>query len=104
MNVCARCLGGYIGIAIGAIAAFFLGVIPLPFYFLLPVPAFIDWGGRMLGFFESGKMNALASGIALGLAIPSFFHQALSWQQAAFLSGAIYLVIFIAIWAESKEI
>ena len=71
-----------------------LGVNTPGYFYLLPVPAFIDWGGRRLGFFESGKAMAFFTGVLMGLAIPGFVMGVLNLDLLAIAGLFAYLALF----------
>ncbi len=69
----------------------------LPFFYLLPLPAFIDWGTRKLNFFESGKTVGFITGIPLGLSYPSYFFELLNFDSYALISALFYIAVFAGI-------
>jgi uncharacterized membrane protein len=96
-HFCARCSGACLG-ALAYGAPLILGGGSAAWFFpLLPAPAFIDWSGRKLGFFKSGRPAAFATGALLGagwvgyaMAIPRF-------DLAAIASAPIYAIVFVAV-------
>lgn len=97
-HICARCLG-----ICGGLTAFLLlqlGGFPhitADVYFLLPVPAFIDWGGRLLGFFEGSKAVSAMTGILMGLSLPHYLYGILGMEQMAIASAMVYVGVYIAV-------
>lgn len=96
--ICARCSGWVIG-ALISMTAILGGATAFPgdLFFLFPIPAFIDWGGRKLRFFQSDKKAGFITGMIMGLAVPGFVFGAIRSEQYALAGFAIYLVAFTAI-------
>lgn len=100
-HFCARCTGWVFGafLSLAVILAFSIGA-NFAFY-LLPIPAFIDWGGRRLGFFRSGKRAAVATGFVMGVSLPFFFVGALAFEIITIISAAAYACLYLAISLKS---
>lgn len=99
-HVCARCLGWIGGAALAAALLWHgsdLFLTARPYILLAPLPAFADWGGRKLGFFDSGKAAAFATGSLMGLAVPGFALGVLGLDAAALAGFVAYLALFLLV-------
>jgi len=96
-HICARCTGWFAASVAFGILIIILGVKPPGYFYLLSVPAFVDWGGRRLGFFGSGKAMAFFTGVLMGLAIPGFVMGVLSLDMLAIAGLFAYLALFSTI-------
>ena len=101
--VCARCLGWMTGTALSLFLAAAGFTLPVQMAYALPVPAFVDWGGRRMGIFRSGKGVALATGMIMGMAVPTFVLGALRLDPLAIGVAAAYLALFTAISAYARK-
>jgi len=103
--ICARCSGWVIG-ALIAMTAILIGATAFPgqFFLILPIPAFIDWGGRKLNFFQSDKKAGFITGMLMGLAVPRFIDGAIHFEPHALAGFAIYLGAFMVITIAASRI
>ena len=93
-HVCCRCLG-WVSSAMVAGGLALAGAFAYPWWaYLLPVPAFMDWGGRKLGFFEGSRLSALGTGAILGVSVPYFYMDAFALDWRAFAIAAGYIAIY----------
>ena len=95
-HICARCTGVAIGLAAMLLSSTMLHGIGL--YFLLPIPAFLDWGGRSLGLIDLGKAVSTGTGILMGLSIPAYAEHLSVLGPDAVFSALAYLSIFILVF------
>jgi uncharacterized membrane protein len=96
-HICSRCLGWLSG-ALIAILMLTSGIFSYSGWaYLLPIPAFIDWGGRRLGLFKSNKMFAFFTGIILGISVPFFYLGAFTLNLQAYAFAIGYFVLYAII-------
>ncbi|HQT45105.1 MAG TPA: DUF2085 domain-containing protein [Candidatus Micrarchaeota archaeon] len=102
-HVCARCLGGVIGLLSGILLFFVVGirVQPAVAAFLLPLPAFIHWAfssfhGRM------EKAAGLFTGMLLGASVPAYYPGLFSLSPY-FVSGAAFYLLFFIVMIRKRK-
>lgn len=92
--ICARCSGWAIGLVLPLIFPLLLGY---DYYYLLPVPAFLDWIVRKRGIFDSGKYGGLITGMILGISQPTYFLELIEIEPLAIISALLYFAVFIIV-------
>ena len=102
-SVCARCLGWMAGTAASVILLAHGTAFPFQLACFFPAPAFLDWGGRKLGFFRSGKLMAAGTGLIMGIAVPYFMAGAAALDGTAVAGAAAYVALFAAITAYARR-
>ena len=93
-HVCSRCFGWFIGASFSSLSIWISVLHQHPIIFLLPIPAFIDWGGRKLEFFNPGKRMAFATGLLMGISLPFFFLGMLGLDPLAFGGAILFICLY----------
>lgn len=101
-SICSRCLGWFIGMVMLGILIY-NGFQTTDYFYLLPLPAFIDWGGRKLGFFALGKLMAFSTGLIMGMAIPYFILGVMGLKLIAIGGALLYVGLFFLISSYARK-
>lgn len=101
LYICTRCLGQYVGIAVGILLlradqAIFESVLATFLFFAIaPLPAVLDWTCQTLTRWESKNWIRFATGFAFGLALGATLKFAVTLNWSLFWKANIVFMIYL---------
>ncbi|GGL70176.1 DUF2085 domain-containing protein [Halocalculus aciditolerans] len=103
VDVCARCLGIYPGVAAGFLAGRLLAA-PLALVAVLPLPALLDWSAVALGGRDGNNHRRTLTGVLLGVAVAGGVVRLVDGDLRTLAVAAGYgVTTATALWLEHRD-